>query len=129
MRKTEMSVKEFRERMLSIPENGKVRIYAESRLCDGALNIEAIIEDDPIVMKEYAKKGTTNQCFAYGFFFLIASVILLFLFHEGVQSGEFNNDDITRLMAVAVCSLFPCLGFSLIVVGLYRRFFKRHHRS
>lgn len=129
MRKTEMSVKEFRERMLSIPENGKIRIYAESRLCDGALNIEAIIEDDSAVMKEYAKKNTTIQCFVYGFFFLFASVILLFLLHEGFQSGEFDIDDIIILVAVAVSSLFPCLGFSLIVIGLYRRFFKRHHRS
>lgn len=124
MIKTEMSISEFRERLLSVPETGKVRSYYEYRLGDGALKIEAIIEDEPSVIEKHAAVSVTRQCFGFGIYLLVSFIIICILFHEPLLNGEYDGDDTASIAALFVCILMPVFGLSAIIVGLYRRYIK-----
>ena len=81
MKKTEKpsNMEELIERMSVLPESSRISLYSESRLIDGSLHIDMIIEDDKKVMAAEAYKRRTQQYFIVGIMLL-----LVFLYYQGL---------------------------------------------
>lgn len=124
MKKTEKpsNMEELIERMSVLPESSGIRLYSESRLIDGSLHIDMIIEDDKKVMAAEAYKRRTQQYFIVGSLLLLVFLYSCFTHSEGISKGVFGDDSINSLAVFIISVLPPIASLFCIGTGIYRRF-------
>ena len=124
MKKTEKpsNMEESIERMSALPESSRSSLYSESRLIDGSLHIDMIIEDDKKVMAAEAYKRRTQQYFIVGSMLLLVFLYFCFTHSEGISTGEFDDDSIKSLSVFIISVLTPIASLFCFGMGFYRRF-------
>ena len=121
---TASNISELKEKIATLSDTLNLKKCCYERRYDGVIEIFILIEDELTakVMEDNEKKNITRQCFVWGVFFLVSSILLFPIYIVGFSREKLYNGDTETILSTCMMGLFIFITFLCFSIGIYRKF-------
>ena len=118
------NISELKEKIAMLPDTLDLKQCYSERRYDGSVEIGILIKDEftAKVMEENKKKNITRQCFVWGVFFMISTILLLPIFLVGFNKENLYNGDTETILSICMMVLYIIITLLCFCIGIYRKY-------